>query len=220
MDCQKIEDERLQGDKVDVLYGEADAAARARLQAHLAVCAACRQEMTGLSRLRADLTRWQLPRRQPAGRGIFLPRWLAVAAALVAGLSLSLGAAGILSVRRALALQEARTEALLAGERQARAALERALAAPGVASGDALPASLLARVDARVDERLRASEERQAQLFDARLARLDARLEAQRRVDLARVAEGLSYLDGQHGQQLARTNELMGYVLSQAAQKR
>jgi hypothetical protein len=36
-------------------------------------------------------------------------------------------------------------------------------------------------------------------------------------VDLARVAAGLSYLDGQHGQQIARTNELMGYVLGAAS---
>ena len=32
-------------------------------------------------------------------------------------------------------------------------------------------------------------------------------------MDLARVAAGLSYLDGQYGQQVARTNELMSYVL-------
>jgi hypothetical protein len=36
---------------------------------------------------------------------------------------------------------------------------------------------------------------------------------------MARVAASLSYLDGRHGQQLARTNELMGYVLA-ASQKR
>jgi hypothetical protein len=37
---------------------------------------------------------------------------------------------------------------------------------------------------------------------------------------MARVAASLSYLDGRHGQQLARTNELMGYVLEASAQKR
>jgi glycosyltransferase involved in cell wall biosynthesis len=45
------------------------------------------------------------------------------------------------------------------------------------------------------------------------------RAEAQRRYDLARVSAGLSYLDGKTGQQVARTTELMGYVL-QASQKR
>jgi hypothetical protein len=34
------------------------------------------------------------------------------------------------------------------------------------------------------------------------------------------MAASLSYLDGQHGQQLARTNELMGYVLQQASDRR
>jgi hypothetical protein len=49
----------------------------------------------------------------------------------------------------------------------------------------------------------------------------EERAEAQRRVDMARVAASLSYLDGRHGQQLARTNELMGYVLAASqSQKR
>jgi hypothetical protein len=78
---------------------------------------------------------------------------------------------------------------------------------------------VLARVDARVEERLRASETRQFERLDLRLASWNEKAEAQRRLDLARVAAGLSYLDGRHGQQLARTNELMGYVL-EASQKR
>ena len=220
MKCQKIEDERLQADKMDVLYGEADAGARARLQEHLAECPACHEEMQAFSRLRADLAAWQLPTRQTAPRGVvFVPRWLAVAAALLVGIGLSLGVAGVVSLQRALAAQEARTAALEASERQVRTALEQARAS-GVAASDIVPPALLARVDARVDERLRASEARQAQALDQRFAKWNTRLDAQRRVDLARVAEGLSYLDGRHGQQLARTNELMGYVLSAAAQKR
>jgi hypothetical protein len=35
---------------------------------------------------------------------------------------------------------------------------------------------------------------------------------------MAQVAASLSYLDGRHGEQLARTNELLGYFL-QASQK-
>ena len=41
MDCERIGDEGLQADKMDALYGEADAAARARVEAHLAGCDAC-----------------------------------------------------------------------------------------------------------------------------------------------------------------------------------
>jgi len=80
-------------------------------------------------------------------------------------------------------------------------------------------AALLASLDARIDERLRANESRQGERLEQRLVDWEERAEAQRRVDMARVAASLSYLDGRHGQQLARTNELMGYVL-EASQKR
>jgi hypothetical protein len=215
MDCDKIGDERLQADKLEVLYGEADAEVRARCEAHLEGCASCREEMQALGRVRRDLAAWQLPRPRlaRAARALVVPRWLAAAAALLLGASLSLGASGYLSLRRALAAQEARAAALEQGQRRAAAALEQVLAQPRLAT---LDADLLSRLD----ERLRASEQRQAQRVDLRLADWSARAEAQRRVDLARVAEGLSYLDGRHGQQLARTNELMGYVLDAAAQRR
>jgi hypothetical protein len=219
MDCEEIADELLQGDKMDVLYGEADAASRARVEAHLSACAVCREELRSFSALRHSLAAWQLPASRPAftPRGIVVPRWLAAAAALLLGVSLSLGAAGYLSLRRALAVQEARAAQLEERQRLAALALEQALAqARPAADADAL----LSRFDARLDERLRQSEARQTNKLDVRLADWTTRAEAQRRVDLARVAEGLSYLDGRHGQQLARTNELMGYVLDATAQKR
>jgi hypothetical protein len=64
------------------------------------------------------------------------------------------------------------------------------------------------------------SELRQAQQVQASLVRLDQRTEAQRRYDLARVAASLAYLDGRSGQQVARTTELMGYVLEASHNKR
>ena len=219
MDCEKNADEQLQADKMDLLYGEADAEVRARVEAHLATCAACRGERQAFSALRKTLAAWQLPAPRPAftPRGIVVPRWLAAAAALLLGLSLSLSASTYVSLRRALAAQEARAAELEARQQRAAVALERALAQPRpAASADAL----LSRFDARLDERLREIEERQTRRLDVRLADWSTRAEAQRRVDLARVAEGLSYLDGRHGQQLARTNELMGYVLENAAQQR
>jgi anti-sigma factor RsiW len=219
MDCERNADEQLQADKMDLLYGEADAAVRARVEAHLATCAACRDELRAFSALRPTLAAWRLPALRPAftPRGIVVPRWLAAAAALLLGVSLSLSASTYVSLRRALAAQEARAAELEARQRQAAVALEQALAqARPAASADAL----LARFDARLDARLRDIEQRQTRQLDVRLADWSTRAEAQRRVDLARVAEGLSYLDGRHGQQLARTNELMGYVLETAALKR
>jgi len=215
MECEKTGDERLSADKMDVLYGEADTEVRARLDAHLARCAACRDELTGFAGVREDLAAWRLPRSRPAytPRGIVVPRWLAAAAALLVGVGLGLGASGYVSLRRALAAQESRAAALEAGQRQAQAALAAALARPVAPDAD----ELLSRVDTRVAQRLRATEARQAQSLDLRLVSFGERVDAQRRVDLARVAAGLSYLDGRHGEQLARTNELMGYMLQTAS---
>jgi anti-sigma factor RsiW len=203
---------------MDVLYGEADAAVRARVGEHLAACPACREEMARLRALRRDLGAWRLPVARPSftPRGVVLPRWLAAAAVLLLGFGAALGVTGYVSLRRALVAQEARADEL---ERQQREAV-RALAATRETRPATLDAAaLLASVDARIDEKLRANESRQGERLSQHLVDWEERAEAQRRIDLARVAASLSYLDGRHGQQLARTNELMGYVL-EASQKR
>ncbi len=220
MDCEKVGDGGLQGDRIDMLYGEADAAARARVEEHLAGCAACREEMAALRGVRRDLAAWRLPRARPSftPRGIVVPRWLAAAALLLLGFGATLGATGYASLRRSLVAQEARAAELERRHRETVQTLEAALDRRPAAALDS-PA-LLASLDARIDQRLRASEERQGERLDLRLAGWEERAEAQRRVDMARVAASLSYLDGRHGQQLARTNELMGYVLEASARKR
>ena len=220
MDCDRVGDDGLQADKMDLLYGEADAAARARVDAHLAGCAPCREEMGELRAVRRDLGAWKLPPARPAftPRGWVLPRWLAAAALLLVGLGASLGVAGYASIRRALVAQEVRSAELEQRHREEVRALEAKLASRPDAPLDT--ASLLAGLDARMDESIHASEARQVERLDSRLAGWEERLAAQRRVDMARVAASLSYLDGRHGQQLARTNEIMGYVLEASAQKR
>jgi hypothetical protein len=75
--------------------------------------------------------------------------------------------------------------------------------------------ALLAQVSAMI----RASESRQAQLLGARFADFSERTEARRRYDLARVSAGLSYLDVKNGQHVARTTELMGYMLKASQEK-
>src|SRR5260370_972722 len=60
-----MECERLRDDRLDVLYGEGDAATRRRVEEHLAAGAACREARAGLKRLRQDLKAWTLPE----GRG-------------------------------------------------------------------------------------------------------------------------------------------------------
>jgi hypothetical protein len=220
MDCERAGDDGLQADKMDVLYGEADSAARARIDGHLLGCAPCREEMGELRSVRRDLGAWRLPASRPAftPRGLVLPRWLAAAALLLVGFGAALGVAGYASLRRTLVAQEARAADLERRHREEIRALEAAVAGRPAAPLDT--AALLTGLDARIDERLRTSQARQAERLDARLAGWEERVDAQRRVDMARVAASLSYLDGRHGQQLARTNEIMGYVLEASAQKR
>jgi hypothetical protein len=220
MDCDRVGDDGLQSDKMDVLYGEADAASRARVEAHLAGCAPCREEMGELRAVRRDLGAWRLPAARPAftPRGWVVPRWLAAAAVLLVSLGATLGVAGYASLHRALVAQEARSVDLERRHREEVLSLEAKLARRPAAPLDS--AALLASLDTRLDERIRASETRQVERLDSRLAGWEERVETQRRVDMARVAASLSYLDGRHGQQLARTNEIMGYVLEASAQKR
>ena len=210
MECEKVADEALQGDKLDVLYGEADSAARSRVGAHLELCGACREELQALRGLRRDLGRWRLPLARPSftPRGFVVPHWLAAAALVMLATGATLGVSGYLSLRRALASQEARASL---------GAIQASLARTPVSATDAQ--ALVARFEVGLDERLKLSEQQQAERLDRHFASWQERAEVRRRVDMAQVAASLSYLDGRHGEQLARTNELMGYVL-QASEKR
>ena len=234
MECSR--DERLQADKMEVLYGEADMEARSRLEEHLTACPACREEMADLRRLRGDLGAWRIGvGRRPifAAPRRTIPGWLAAAAVLLLAAGAALGLSGseagfedgrpflrlgrTAALRGALDAQEARALARARRHEEEIAALRTALeSALRYADGEAL----LAHVDARIEERARRSEERQAKELRDAFAEWTARAETQRRIDLARVAAGLSYLDGRQGRQLARTNELMGFVIEAASQRK
>jgi len=219
MKCNRIQDEELAGQKMELLYGEADTETRARVETHLDECGACRDEMAALRRLRGDLRAWTIDERRPslsAARPRRVPVWLAAAAALVLGIGIGSAIAllGDASLRRDLTAQEARA---LERERHYREEVARLQAALDRRPARLDREALLERVDARLEETIRRSERTQGERLDTTLTDWEARMEAQRRVDLARVAAGLSYLDGRQGQQLARTNELMGYVLEAAS---
>jgi hypothetical protein len=215
MDCNDVRDDQL-----DVLYGEADAAATRRVAAHNAGCPICREEFASLRAVRGALASWRLPersreRRVPsprsyAGLAIAAGLILAVAGAFrLAGASLEVAAGpvrfslGAADVRQEMREKDARHEEQI---HALRAALETAQARPVADEGTILQ---------RVQDLLRENEERQTLRLNTSVASLDA----QRRYDLARIGAGLSYLDGKTGQRMARTNELMGYVL-QASEKK
>ena len=227
MDCDDLRDDRL-----DVLYGEADSAARRRVDEHLATCEACREEMAGLRRLRHDLKGWTLP--EGSGPTFVAPRRPRVWLPLAAGFLLALGAGLLLrgaevryenggvafrvgrsdpGFQKALVDAEARALARDQDYRHEIDALKAVLPSGHPVSTDD-QALLL-----RVAEMLRESENRQEVRVAKTLARLDQKQDAQRRYDMARIAAGLSYLDGKNGQHVARTTELMGYVLEAAQQR-
>lgn len=223
MRCSRIQDEELAGQKLEVLYGEADAEVRASVASHLGECGACQEEMASFARLRQDLKAWTLEESGPTvtiATRRPLPAWLTAAAAVlifVVGTGLGLALVGHLGLRRDLATQEARARERDRQYKEEIAALRTELAERSRRfDGE----RFLARVDDRVREGVQSSEERQSKQVQASFAAWSGRIEARRRVDLARVAAGLSYLDGRQGRQLARTNELMGYVLEAAAQER
>lgn len=221
MDC-----ERLREDRLDVLYGEASEEARRRVEEHQAHCDACRSEMASFAQLRKTLSAWKLPER--ARPRVERTRRLPALAA-AAGLLLALGGAfglsgselrfdnghfafrlgrgpsgGDADLRQLLSEQEAR-------HRRDIETLRASLASATHPDQD--------QILARVEDMIEASEARQAVLVNSSLRDFAARTETQRRYDLARVSASLSYLDVKSGQQLARTSELMGYML-QASEKR
>ncbi|HWX25686.1 MAG TPA: zf-HC2 domain-containing protein [Vicinamibacteria bacterium] len=222
MECSDLRD-----DMMDVLYGEAAPAKAERLEAHLKTCGACRDEMAGFRDVRRRLGAWQLPllARPSRSRRVLPVRVLATAACVLLALGAGLGLSGSdlrydggrlsfhlgrsdAEVERLLAQQQSR---FLAQQKDEIATLKGSLGA-GDGSGEA---AVMKRVEAMIRE----SDERHTQLLQARLDALTRRAETERRYDLARMSAGLSYLDGKTGQDVARTAELVGYVL-QASEKR
>ena len=230
MDCDDFRDDRL-----DVLYGEADSTVRRRVDEHLATCDACRDEMAGLRRVRHDLKAWTLPEgRGPAFVAPRRPRiWLPMAAGflLALGAGLLLRGADVRYENGGIAFRVGRPDpglqkALVDAETRALARdqdYRRELAALKAAVPSGPADHSLSKDDQalllRVAEMLRESESRQEGRLAKTLARLDQKQDAQRRYDMARIAAGLSYLDGKNGQHVARTTELMGYVLEAAQQR-
>ncbi len=220
MECDAFRD-----DLMDVLYGEADTETARRFNEHQARCAACREEIASFRRVRHELEGWAVaPKRRLAIPALLRPaRWLAAAAALVAtaggALVLAKGEIRYPNGQVALRLAAPSTEASdlrrLLAEQEARhrrdiAELKASTLRPAATTDGALDREALL---AEVRRMIKDSEARQGTVFTASLSGLEERTQAQRRVDLAQVGAGLSYLEGKTGLQAARTTELMGKVL-------
>ena len=216
MDCDAFRD-----DLMDVLYGEADPPTAHRFQEHQARCAACREEVSSLRRVRRDLDGWVLaPRVASRVKPLLRPRYLAAAAAVllaVSGGALVLAKGelrypnGQIAFRLAAPAPEVDELRRLLREQEGRhqqALLELKAAQP--ASAAPADRDALLREVARL---VRESETKQTAIFAASLNDLADRTETQRRVDFAQMSAGLSILEAKTGVQNMKTTDLIGRVV-------
>jgi hypothetical protein len=219
MQCNVLGEE----DKIDVLYGSVEPARARRVRKHLSACAECREEFTALEGTRRTLGTWRLPessRRPPARLRLSWCLPLAAAVLLTLGGALALRGfelryeAGRVSFR--IGPSDDQPLRRLIEERDGRrqreiAALRASLSTPSSSAAVPTRADVLSWI--------RESEARQSGQLLSRFEEFKERSDSERRLDMARVSAGLSYLDGKNGQHVARTSELMNYML-QASYKR
>jgi len=232
---------------VGYLYGEIDADSKRTMEAHLAACAECRDEMAALMATRGLLGQWTPPEHQlgfqivsgaarPARPRFHLSPMFGLAAAAVLVLAAAAAIANLdvtynadgLSIRTgwnrapvaaAVPPAEGATAAAvvpagiaaslevldqrlreLESDRTASTETVQNASGPRVSDGD-----MLRRVRALLTD----SESRQSRELALRIRQLHTEMEAQRRVDLATIEEGLR---GATGTELAMHRQLYDYV--------
>ncbi len=225
--------EALRDDIIALLYDDGDSADKSRARDHLAQCVPCRAEYSDLKGVRKALQGWDLPvpapLPQPRSSRRFLAPGLAAAAGLILGIGLALAGRNALApaaspasvangapaanvqfvsydqFQEALKNQERRHQAEIADLRRSLTLASESTASPG-----GLTAGNVSTISPAALERLlKASEERQARMFEARLAGLRTESDLQRQYDMAQIAAGLAYIDSRTGADAARTSELM-----------
>jgi hypothetical protein len=220
MECNDLHESMI-----EVLYDEADEKTARIVEQHLKNCPSCRDEMASFQGVRRHMSAWKAPsfERRPFHRPLTVstPMWRLAAAAtlmLAAGGALGLSGVEIRYERGPWAVRLGRPEPTTPVPIVAQAPqTDRAI--------ETLQASLQNEQIQRdralmrqLERMIRESEARQISTRDARLADFQRAVDTQRRYDLARVTAGLSYLEGKNGANMARTTELMGYML-QASQR-
>ena len=229
--------EALRDDIIALLYDDGDVADKARARDHLAQCVPCRTEYSELKGVRKALGGWSLPAPLPLANTRPNRRFLAPGLAAAAGLILGIGiavagrsafttaapssAASLTApaasdsagqfvsfdqLQEALKTQESRHQAEIAELRRSLTMVSEPPTGPNSA-GQLTNVSNLS--PATIERLLKASEERQARLFEARLAGLRTESDLQRQYDMAQIAAGLAYIDSRTGADAARTSELM-----------
>ena len=224
----------LRDDIIALLYDDGDPACQSRARDHLAQCVPCRVEYSELKGVRKALQGWELPLQAPLPQTRATGRWFATGLAAAAGLILGIGvaiagrsafaplsatpasvaSAGTDAARQfvsfdqlqeALKTQETRHQSEIADLRRSLTLVSESPV--GGAASQLKNVSNLS--PATIEQLLKASEERQARMFEARLAGLRTENDLQRQYDMAQVAAGLAYIDSRTGADAARTSELM-----------
>lgn len=224
--------EALRDDIVALLYDDGEASERSRAREHLAACVPCRSDYAELKGVRKALGGWNLPKPVALPKARPALRWFPTSLAAVAGLILGIGvalaghnalflpaapsglntatgSASLVSrdeLQEALRSQESRHQAELGELRRSLIQVSEPAPSPSQ-RGLAQNASNLSPVT--IETLLKASEERQNRLIDARLAGLRTESDLQRQYDMAQIAAGLAYIDSRTGADAARTSELM-----------
>lgn len=224
----------LRDDLIALLYDDGDPADKARARDHLALCLPCRAEYSELKGVRKALGGWDLPLPTPLPQSRATRRWLAPGLAAAAGLILGIGVAlagrsafapasatnalapvgnetaqyvSYDQLQDALKNQEGRHQAEIADLRRSLTLVSEPSESPASSSAQLRNASNLS--PATIEQLLKASEARQARMFEARLAGLRTETDLQRQYDMAQIAAGLAYIDSRTGADAARTSELM-----------
>ena len=227
--------EALRDDIIALLYDDGDSADKSRARDHLAQCVPCRAEYSDLKGVRKALQGWDLPvpapLPQPRSSGRFLAPGLAAAAGLILGIGLALAGRNALApaspasaassapaanvqfvsfdqLQEVLKTQESRHQAEIADLRRSLTLVSESPASSGTLTAGALK-NVSNLSPATIERLLKASEERQARMFEARLAGLRTESDLQRQYDMAQIAAGLAYIDSRTGADAARTSELM-----------
>jgi anti-sigma factor RsiW len=149
---------------IGYVYDECDASERRLIDAHLAECATCRDEISGLRAVREDLLAWEIPEHQSVWRPVAPPQttvwWRQVpvwAMAAAATVMFAIGSAGGILTNAILSHRAA--QVAMAAQNQTPTPVTTAVAPDLSEQQQQLVASLREDLGKMVDQRFRASNQ-------------------------------------------------------------